>query len=253
MRELNQKSEIRNQKSEIRPMSGNCRPKDTNSCLLVSIRGFRSPSFWFWLGQAGISGFGLLCVFVFVAWPHPLRAATNLISSDDIPPLRPARPELPPTFWERYGVWVVIAGFVLLLLLAIGIWYLTRPKPPVIVPPAVKARQALQALEHRPEDGLVLSRVSQILRHYVTAAFELTAGELTTTEFCLQLLQLDRMGPAISVPLTDFFRQCDQRKFAPNAPPQPLGVVDRASRFIDQCEARLVQLRQSALTGQHDG
>jgi len=178
-----------------------------------------------------------------------LRGATNLISSDEIPPLIPARPELPPTFWEQHGTWVVAGAGLLVVLFGGALWLLRRPRLPVAVPPAVQARQALEPLKGRAEDGLVLSSVSQILHHYVTAEFELPAGELTTTEFCGVLVRLDRMGPQLSAPLTEFLRECDRRKFAPGAAPlEPFGAVDQAFRFIEQCEARLAQVRQNPQT-----
>ena len=66
---------------------------------------------------------------------------------------------------------------LLLALVALAVWWLTRPKPPVVVPPEVQARQALEPLRQQAEDGAVLSQVSQILRHYVSAAFALPPGE----------------------------------------------------------------------------
>src|ERR1035441_8033035 len=133
----------------------------------------------------------------------PLFAAAP-ISADDIPPLRPAHGEMAPTFGEHYGLWVVIAGVLLLALVCGVAWLLTRPKPPVVVPPEVQARQALDALRQQPEDGALLSRVSQILRHYVTAAFELPPGELTTAEFCAMIATHSSIGPELSVALSEF-------------------------------------------------
>ena len=49
----------------------------------------------------------------------------------------------------------------------------------------------------RPEDGALLSQVSQILRHYVVAAFDLPPGELTTAEFCRAIAGHARIGPEL--------------------------------------------------------
>ena len=50
---------------------------------------------------------------------------------DDIPPLRPPHAELPPTFWEQHGLWVIVAGSrSLLALVGAAVWCLLRPKPP---------------------------------------------------------------------------------------------------------------------------
>ena len=192
------------------------------------------------------SAFGLFsCIAVLI--PRQLQAATNLISSDEIPPLRPPRAELPPGFWERYGVAVIILSALLIVVLAIAVWFVTRPKPAALIPPATHARRELEPLANRAEDGAVLSRVSQELRHYVAAAFGLSQEEVTTAEFCHALINLEKMGPPLSIPLTDFLRECDRRKFAADAVgPQPLGAVARALEIIDACEARLAQLRQVA-------
>ena len=75
-----------------------------------------------------------------------LRAysATNISAGDDeSAKLRPPRVEIPPTFWERYNVWIIVGALVFLALVGIIVWIVTRPKPPIIVPPEVRARQVL--------------------------------------------------------------------------------------------------------------
>ena len=175
----------------------------------------------------------------------PLLAAAP-ISSDDISPLRPPHAELAPTFWEHYGVWVVIIGVLLLALVCGLAWLLTRPKPPVVVPPEVQARQALEPLRQQPEDGALLSRVSQILRHYVTAAFDLPPGELTTAEFCAMIATHSSIGPELSVALSEFLHECDQRKFSQSSPAAPFSATAQALKLIDQAQTRRLALAQSA-------
>jgi hypothetical protein len=134
-----------------------------------------------------------------------------------------------------------------LLALVCGVaWLLTRPKPPVVVPPEVQARHALEPLRQQPEDGALLSRVSQILRHYVTAAFDLPPGELTTVEFCGAIATHSPIGPELSAALTQFLRECDQRKFSQSAPAPPLSAVAQALKLIDQAQTRRLALSQSA-------
>ena len=58
----------------------------------------------------------------------------------------------------------------------------------------VQARAALEPLRGQSENGALLSRVSQILRHYVAAAFDLPPGELTTVEFCGAIASHTRGG-----------------------------------------------------------
>jgi hypothetical protein len=175
-----------------------------------------------------------------------LAATTNSLAPDDIPPLRPPHGEIPPTFWEQHGVWLVIPGVLLLALAGAAVWFLTRPKAPVIVPPEVQARQALEPLRRAPEDGALLSRVSQILRHYVAAAFSLPPGELTTAEFCRVIASHAQIGPDLTAALSDFLRLCDQDKFSPPAPVPPLNAVAQALKLIDQAQTRRLILAQPA-------
>jgi hypothetical protein len=231
------KSETRNPKEGRSPKHGSRRGVQRD----FSAFGFR-PSFGL---RPSVVRFLLQGAYLTVA--QRVLAATNLISSDEIPPLRPPHAELPPSLWERYGLAIIVLLVGLMVVLGIFVWIITRPKPAALIPPAIRARRELEPLANRAEDGAVLSRVSQVLRHYVAAAFGLPPGEITTAEFCRALIPLDKMGPPVSVPLTDFLRECDRRKFAPNVggsnPPE---AVSRALGFIDACETRLAQLRQVA-------
>ena len=191
-------------------------------------------------------GLGVLTATALLSSARFVLGATNLISADEIPALRPVRPELPPSFWEQYGAWVIIGGTALAFGIAALVWWIARPKPPVVVPPAVTARRALEPLQRRAEDGEVLSGVSRILRHYVANAFALPGEEMTTTEFCGALIRCHDIGPDISVPLTEFLRETDRRKFAPGTlAPRPLQAATEALSFVDKCEARRAQLHQA--------
>jgi hypothetical protein len=195
------------------------------------------------------STFGLRTLAVglcLLAAQPALAAATNSLAPDDIPPLRPPHAEIPPTFWEQHAVWLVLFGALLLALVGVAAWFLTRPKPPVIVPPEVQARQALDPLRQQPEDGALLSRVSQILRHYVAAAFGLPPGELTTAEFCRAIAGHTQIGPELAAALSDFLRLCDQDKFSLPAPVPPLSAVAQALKLIDHAQNRRLALVQPA-------
>ena len=176
-----------------------------------------------------------------------LAAATNALNPDAIPPLRPPHPELPPSFWERYGLWVILLGVLLLVLIGVIVWLLTRSRPPVPVPPQEQARRALEPLRQKREDGALLSQVSQILRHYIVAAFNLPPEELTTTEFGRAIASEGRLGPELSTAISDFLRLCDRDKFSPPAPIPPLSAVAQALKLIDQAQARLTALAQPAV------
>jgi hypothetical protein len=173
-------------------------------------------------------------------------SAAGAAAPEDIPRLLPPHAEIPPTFWEQYSLWVIIFGVVVLALVCVAAWFLTRPKSPVIVPPEVQARQALELLRQQPEDGARLSRVSQILRHYAAAVFDLPPGELTTVEFCRAMAGHSRIGLELSGALGEFLRQCDERKFSPPSPVPPFGAAARALQLIDQAEIRRLALAQSA-------
>lgn len=178
----------------------------------------------------------LLGCLMVVAAPSVWAAVTNAAASEAIPPLRPPRAELPPPFWEQHGGWVAAGAAFLVVLALAALWLLLRRRAPVEPAAALVARQSLAPLRALPEDGLLLSRVSQILRRYVGAAFDLPAGELTTTEFCRALGTREEAGPEISNRLEGFLRDCDLRKFAPSAPLPPLGAVDQAAELIDRVE-----------------
>jgi hypothetical protein len=230
MRGGNPKSEIRNPKAE-----------GENGCgaRFTSAFGFRISAFL----RASDFGFRILALgfSLLVAQPS-FAAATNNPTNGDIPLLRPPYPEMAPTFWEQHGVGVVVCVALFLALVGVAIWFLTRPKPPVVVPPEVLARKTLEPLAQRPEDGALLSQVSQILRHYVSAAFNLPPIELTTAEFCRTIAGHEQVGSELSAALSEFLHQCDQRKFSPPSPAPPLSVVTHALQLIDQAQARRIAL-----------
>ncbi|TAK90877.1 MAG: DUF4381 family protein [Verrucomicrobia bacterium] len=164
--------------------------------------------------------------------------------TNDIPPLIPAYPEIPPTFWEQHGSAIILASLATLLVMGIIIWLLLRPKPVVVLPPEVQARQALELLRQQNEDGNVLSEVSQVLRRYLVAAFEMSPDELTTSEFCHALQQSERIGDELTAAVSDFLRRCDEWKFSPATMPVPLGAATQALALVELSEARRVHLRQ---------
>jgi hypothetical protein len=167
-------------------------------------------------------------------------------TADEIPPLRPPRAELPPSFWEQNRNSVVLTGVAVLLFIIVVVWFLTARRPAVALPPEVIARQALESLRSAPEEGLLLSRVSRILRRYLADAFQLTPGESTTTEFCSELAANAGVGLDLAEEVSVFLRQCDQRKFAPSQAAPELGAVGHALKLVDAGEARRAALRMAA-------
>jgi hypothetical protein len=156
--------------------------------------------------------------------------------------LAPAYGEIPPTFWEQHGTTIIVASLMFVVLVALLIWKLLQPKPPVVIPPEVRARQALAKLQGQPEDGKLLSEVSQILRHYVAAVFDLPGGELTTTEFLTALARHEKIPIDLSETVCGFLRECDVRKFSPANAVAPLNAVARALKFISLAEQRRTEM-----------
>lgn len=149
---------------------------------------------------------------------------------------------MPPTFWERHGTAVIAGGFLLLVLGGVVVWSILKRGPQPVLPPEIVAREALAKCLGRPEDGKVLSEISQVLRHYFGAVSEFPPGELTTTEFCRQLESREKIAPQLTRVISEFLRECDERKFSPaissglggaGAPPyQKINAAERALEFI---------------------
>lgn len=193
------------------------------------------------LASGRYSRIGCWLLMLFVG--RTAMGITNRPPPEVIPPLRPPRGEIPPSFWEQHSAWVIVLGVLLLGLVAGAIWWLRRPRPAIVVEPETQARQELEPLRGRPEDGAVLSRISQILRRYVVAAFRLPPGEATTADFCRAMAEDGRLGSELSASLSDFMRSCDEHKFAPPAPRPALGAVERGFKLIEIAEVRRAELR----------
>jgi hypothetical protein len=124
-------------------------------------------------------------------------------------------------------------------------WWLLRPKLLEADPVDVVALRELEALKTEPETGATLSRTSQVLRHYISAALGLPAGELTTKEVCKALATNERMGPELSGALAEFLRRNDERKFSSDGAGPALGAVAQAMTLITRTEAHRVQLKRT--------
>jgi len=197
------------------------------------------------------SGLWLACLLA-VAMGLPFYAgAAGPGSGDAIPALRPPHAEIGLSFWEQYGWVLLVVGLIIVASAVTLTWLLTRPAPPVIMPPEEEARRALTALPPNAMDGATLSRVSQILRHYVRRAFELPLEELTTTEFCRLLADNQEIGPELALLLGGFFRVNDFQKFASLAPTvlEKINPVAQALMLIEKCEARRASLRDTEGAG----
>lgn len=177
--------------------------------------------------------------------PSPIFAAA-LQPQEEKPVLSPAYPEIPPTFWEQYGLWVVLGSFVMLGIIATLIWLKLRPKPALAIPMEIQTRQKLEALRQQPENGETLSKISRALRRYVVTAFALSSGEVTTAELHQLLTGNQTVGPQLSGSLNDFFRRCDELKFSP-APAASSGTAQHALELLEAGERRRAELRALAV------
>jgi len=170
----------------------------------------------------------------------PLCAQT---STNELPALAPAYGELPPPFWEQHETAIIVGGFAILAFAFLFLRVMLRPETTVILPPEVLARRALANLQPRPETGTLLGEVSQILRRYLIAAFELPPGELTTAEFCAAIASHEPIGDTLAKSITDFLRDCDQSKFARSPATAPLNAAAAALELVSRAEKHRAGMR----------
>jgi hypothetical protein len=183
-----------------------------------------------------------LCLVCLALW---LAAPGFAQNTDDLPVLRPIRTELPPTFWEQRGFCLGLYAVEVIAFAGFVVWLFTRPLPPRVVPIEVQVRAELEQLRRQPQDARTLSRVSQCLRRYFAAAFQLPAGELTTAEFSRALATKEELGSRLVDQTVMFLRRCDAAKFSAAVEMNPAGAVAEALDIVAQGEARREELRQA--------
>ncbi len=177
----------------------------------------------------------LFLYFCFLA--SPVFAQTN-----ELPTLVPAYAEIPPTFWEQHKLAIIIGGFLFISAQSLILWKLLMRLQPAVEPPENLARAALNELAEEPEEGKLLSAVSQIVRCYFSVAYELPANEMTTTEFCVAMTAHEKIGTELAQKVSALLRVCDHDKFAPKVGAPPINAVDRASELISLSEKRRAQI-----------
>jgi hypothetical protein len=160
-------------------------------------------------------------------------------AADPIPPLRPASPPIGPDFWETHRGEVFLGAAAFLALLMLCIWWLRRARHSEPVPPGRAAQRSLSALRGQTEEGVIVSRVSQVLKCYLVGALRLPPAEMTTKEVVAVIETAPALDSATARDFADFFRQADLKKFAPAGPvskPAGGGVVERALELVDRAE-----------------
>jgi hypothetical protein len=170
----------------------------------------------------------------FFIFTSSLSAQTS--QKNMLPPLAPAYGQMQPTFWEQHGTIVLVLGFIVIVSTGVLCWLLFSPKPPIPVPPEILARETLTKLSRQPEDGRVLSEISQALRRYIVSAFQFPVGELTTGEFSATLAGSQKIAGDLANTVSSFLRECDERKFSPTNPDTPLNAASRALEIVSQAE-----------------
>jgi len=179
--------------------------------------------------------------------PSLLAQTTNVaLDPDEIPPFRPAKPELPPSFWEQYGLWVVLGG-VALLVMAAALWrfIVSRPPPPEPLP-AETARAALASLAsaHPQPAGIatpaLADRVSAILRTYFVAVLKLPAPQPTNRELAAELRSQPQFNPEFREQAGAFVLALDEQRFDPQATAPMPDAVQKAVTLVEQTEAALL-------------
>ena len=173
---------------------------------------------------------------------HPVLQAAAAGPAQEKLALQPPHPEIPPSFWEQYHWWIIIAAGVALGIILLVIWLVRRPKAAVIIPIEIKTREELETLRDEPQSGKTVSAISRCLKHYLATAFELPAGELTTAEWNRLLTASQTIGPRLSTQLIGFFQRCDQLKFAPVSE-TPFEMTHRALELLEISERRRAELR----------
>jgi len=175
-------------------------------------------------------------MFLFLLFP----ALTGFAQTDiNTPPtLAPAYGEMPPTFLEQHQMTVIITCFAFLAFVFLFVKTMLRPESPKILPPETVVRQALAKFQREPENGNILSAVSQILRRYLSESFNLPDQELTTSEFCAAIEANQQMGVDLAQAISSFLHECDERKFSATPFAAPFNAVASALDLISLAEKR---------------
>jgi Domain of unknown function (DUF4381) len=179
---------------------------------------------------------------------------TNSELADQIPQLKPPHGEIPPGFWEQYGIWVIVAGLIFVYLVAWVIWLVMRKRKPMSRPPEVEANEALAAIRGQPENGETLAEISRIVKTYFVRAFNLPPQEHTTAEIAVLARESRQIGPGLGQDLGAYLAELDRRKFALGTQIAGRPALEQAEELIQASEGRRKELRareQAAAKQQH--
>jgi hypothetical protein len=175
------------------------------------------------------------CIFSILVLPVAAVAADT---NDALTTLVPAYGELPPTFGEQHQGPIIVASSAVIAFAFLFLKVMLRPEIKIALPSETVARQALVKLQREPEDGNCLSAVSQILRRYVSEAFNLPNHELTTAEFCRAIESNPQIGVEPAGIVSSFLRECDVQKFSPAKSAPTINAASRALELVNEIEKR---------------
>ncbi len=169
--------------------------------------------------------------------PLPGAPATPPVESDPFPGMEK---KLPPTDvpWPDWAWWVIgIAGFILLCLLAwLVIWLVRRQTAAVPLTPRAIAQRELDALRANVGsfDAYAFAvAVSDVLRKFISAQYDLRATSQTSPEFLADIAGTNRFSEADRTRLASFLEQCDLRKFARVEASDNEALLATASAFVE--------------------
>ena len=185
-----------------------------------------------------------------------LTVGTYKIDSTSVPimTLKPQR-TMPFRFGEISGY--LLWGLLALALLAAAAYAAVRIlhhygrsvsdlfKTPPPLPPHVVAIKALEALHHQKlwQNGkfkLYYSGITDILRTYIAARYEVGAMEMTSDEIITFMRSVDELPQKCAMDLTDILRTADLVKFAKAEPDAEQNENDywRAYYFVEETKVQ---------------
>ena len=171
------------------------------------------------------------------AWAQFTQDASSASPTPAIRDIRPPLDVFP------YPMWMVATagaiGAVALALLVVGIVRAMRNRPNA--PPPTAREIALRRLKEagadldQVEPYAFSIRVSDILRQYISAQYNLHAPEQTSQEFLAEAARSPHFTGADKDLLADFLERCDLIKFAhvDATSDDSRGLLAQAVRFVD--------------------
>jgi uncharacterized protein DUF4381 len=153
-------------------------------------------------------------IALFSAAAPSAAAAAEPTTADDIRDIRGPKGMLPP-----WLIPALLAGGALLAMAGYAAWrWKRRQRIPRALLPFEIALQRLEDIRSLMDPSSVREfsiAISDIVRAYIEASFEVTATHLTTEEFLRDLLESSNTSLAAHRNLlAEFLRQCDVAKFA---------------------------------------